>query len=151
MSARKADSVRQASHGDRALVAVESIGSVEALSGRSASTHWLQATKKAWVELWESDVSQAYGQHHLPAIYRLFDFRDAQARALALYRRQPMVDGSMGQPVSNPALATADKPEKSITALEDRLGLTPKAQAALGIAIGQHQDGGRAQQVGYWG
>ncbi len=136
---RKPLDQRQDNSPSRALMSVESVAGSVSLDVHPEHQHWLKATRTDWSELWESDVSQAYGRHHLPAIYRLFDFRDAQARALALYRRQPMVDGSMGQPVSNPALATADKLEKSITALEDRLGLTPKAQAALGIAIGQHQ------------
>lgn len=139
MVARKPDSTRQDTHRDRALVAVENIGGVAPLDVHPECSHWLKATKTDWADLWAADVSQAYGRQHLPAIYPLFDFRDAQARALGLYRSQPMVDGSMGQPVSNPALAAADKLEKSITALEDRLGLTPKAQASLGIAIGQHQ------------
>ncbi len=139
MVARKPDSTRQNPHRDRALMSVESVAGSVALVVHPEHQHWLKATRTDWSELWESDVSQAYGRQHLPAVYRLFDFRDAQARALALYRRLPMVVGSMGQPVSNPALGTADKLEKSIVALEDRLGLTPKAQASLGIAIGQHQ------------
>jgi hypothetical protein len=97
----------------------------------------LKSTKDQWVEYWRADVAAVLASHHVPALYRLFELRDAQQRALRIYKKQPMVDGSMKQPVVNPAMSTVQALEKDIRALEDRLGLTPKAQANLGIRIGQ--------------
>lgn len=127
---------RQDNRAGRELVRLSAVGSAVAIEAHKPRAAWLKATRDAWSDLWGSDVAKAIARHHLPAVYRLFDFRDAQTRALRLYSRQPMVDGSMGQPVSSPAMAVVQRLEKSIVALEDRIGLTPKAQANLGIAIG---------------
>lgn len=100
---------------------------------------WLKVTKDAWVEFWSSDVSAAVTAATRPAVERLFNLRDEQERAWRLYRKTPYVEGSTGQPRINPAFDAAMKLEGAITALEDRIGLTPKAMANLGIVIGQAQ------------
>ena len=98
---------------------------------------WLKEVREQWDVYWTTQVSALLAPHHVPALYRLFELRDAQGRALRIYKREPMVQGSQKQPVVNPAMATVQSLEKDIRALEDRLGLTPKAQASLGIKVGQ--------------
>lgn len=134
---RKAPGTRQDNSSSRALATVSQIRGGRQVEAPEARPVWLKATREAWDALWRSDVALAVGEHHLPAVFRLFELRDQQERAMRLYRRQPLVDGSQKQPVANPAMGTALSLERAITALEDRLGLTPKAQANLGIAIGQ--------------
>lgn len=138
---RKPEETRQDRSPGRALATVTSIAgrnSVVATKGApKPGTGWLSGTRTQWIEFWESEVAGILTATHLPAVYRLFELRDAQARALRLYKREPMVQGSMKQPVVNPAMGTVQALEKDIRALEDRLGLTPKAQANLGIAIGE--------------
>lgn len=107
------------------------------VEGEPAHQHWLKTTSDAWAAFWASDVAKVVTPEQTSAIRRLFDMKDVQFRAFERYRKQPYVDGSQGQPVTNPAFAEAMKLETAIVALEDRLGLTPKAQANLGIAIGQ--------------
>lgn len=98
---------------------------------------WRKATKDAWTEYWSSEVSQAAETVDLSGLRRLFTMRDMQAACWARYEADPYVDGSKGQPVANPALDDALKLERAIVALEDRLGLSPKARANLSMAIGQ--------------
>ncbi|HEY9015781.1 MAG TPA: P27 family phage terminase small subunit [Gemmatimonadales bacterium] len=136
---RKPEGTRQDNKPGRELATVHSIsGGQPAVEMEHRPTPgWLKATRDQWADFWEADVAKVLARHHVPALYRLFELRDAQARALRLYKKQPMVDGSMKQPVVNPAMSTVQALEKDIRALEDRLGLTPKAQANLGIQIGQ--------------
>lgn len=136
---RRPESIRQDNRPNRDLATVTSIvgSSPAAKKPHKPVPGWLKQTRDQWVEYWESDVAQIIAGHHVPAVYRLFELRDAQSRALRLYKQQPMVDGSMKQPVVNPAMATVQALEKDIRALEDRLGMSPKSQANLGIKIGQ--------------
>lgn len=100
---------------------------------------WRKATRDAWVSYWRSEVSAAAQDVDLPSLRRLFTMLDVQAQCWARYAAEPYVDGSKGQPVSNPALDDALKLERAVVALEDRLGLSPKARANLAISIGQAQ------------
>jgi hypothetical protein len=112
--------------------AQSAVPDVPAPSGR-----WLKASKEAWVDFWTSTVAGVVTTADMPGLLRLFEHRDLQARALSRYRRKPYVNGSTGQPVTNPAFGEAMKLESAAVALEDRLGLSPKARAALGIVFGQ--------------
>lgn len=100
-----------------------------------AGRSWRKAVTEAWDAFWAGDAAEVVQPEHHHAVRRLFDLRDLQARAFEQYRKRPFVDGSMGQPVTNPAFADAMKLEAAIVALEDRFGLTPKARANLGVAI----------------
>lgn len=135
---RKPDGQRVHNPPSRQLATVSQIaGTAPAAAGEHPPPMGLlKQTREQWDDFWDSDVSRVVGQHHLPALIRLFEMRDAQTRALRLYKKRPMVEGSMGQPVVNPSMGTVQALEKDIRALEDRLGLTPKAQASLGIQIG---------------
>ncbi len=113
---------------------------LRALPGRvipDPDTRWLKATKDGWSAFWAADLSGAVEDADLPVIRRLFGMRDDQARALSRWRKTPYIEGSQGQPRRNPAFDESQMLERSIVALEDRLGLSPKARASLGIAIGQ--------------
>lgn len=99
---------------------------------------WLAASKKAWVELWASEMVQAYNPvTDIPALRRLFGLRDQRERYQRLTDSDPVVEGSKGQPVSHPLLAEIQKLDPEIRQLEDRFGLNPKARASLGIKFGQ--------------
>lgn len=136
---RKPEGERQDNAPSRALATVTQITGGRTVASREhrPTPGWLKPTKDAWDDFWEADIAQLLAPHHMPTVYRLFELRDAQARALRIYKKSPMVEGSMKQPVVNPAMSTVQALEKDIRALEDRLGLTPKAQANLGIKIGE--------------
>lgn len=108
---------------------------------------WLAETKREWGELWSSNLAGRIEPTDHPAVRRLFGWRDkqirAERRATALRKvaaKEPLVEGSKGQLVANPMWGAADAAdaealhiETRIVALEDRLGLSPKARLALGL------------------
>jgi hypothetical protein len=94
----------------------------------------LPATGAQWAAFWASDVAQAIDQaSDLPAVERLFLLRDERARSFDVYSRQRTVSGSQGQPVLNPLAAVVRACDAEIRALEDRLGLNPRARLQLGL------------------
>ena len=98
---------------------------------------WLKATKQEWEAFFSSDLGGTVKGTSLPGLVRLFEMRDLQRRAWQRYKRRPYVDGSQRQPVANPAFGEAMTLERAIVALEDRYGVSLKAMANLGVAIGQ--------------
>lgn len=136
---RKRPDLTQSRGGERKRAALMPVAPMtpDASAPFAAPAAWRKATKDSWLAFWSSDVARVVSADHHHAIRRLFEMRDLQSRALDRYRKAPYADGSMGQPVTNPAFAEATKLETQIVALEDRLGLTPKAMANLGIAVGQ--------------
>jgi hypothetical protein len=102
-----------------------------------AATSWLKTTKQEWEALFSSDLGRTVDGTSLPGLMRLFEMRDLQRRAWIRYKRRPYVDGSQGQPVANPAFGEAMTLERAIVALEDRYGVSLKAMANLGVAVGQ--------------
>lgn len=131
---RKRPDQKQNHRGDRGLVVVDG-GKLD--GPPPADPKWMQGTCEAWDAYWSSQVAASVDGDETSVLRRLFDMRDRQARAWIRYDEQPYVDGSKGQPVANPALADALALERAILALEDRMGLSPKARANLGIAFGQ--------------
>lgn len=108
---------------------------------------WLPETRSEWAELWRSDLSRRIEPVDGPAVRRLFEWRDEQTRARRRAKvlrseaeKEATVVGSKGQPVANPLFSTADAAdaqalaiETRIVALEDRIGLSPKARLNLGV------------------
>lgn len=108
---------------------------------------WLADTADQWHELWDSELAAYIRATDMPALRRLFSWRDELVRSrrkARTYRKEaegaPLVPGSTGQMVANPLFALADKLddralsiESKIVALEDRLALSPKARLALGL------------------
>jgi hypothetical protein len=133
---------------NRATRDLEPVASVVAADfGPKPSSTWLKATVDQWVDLWASDLATQILDTDRPALVRLFDWRDEQARCRRRAKaardgadESPLVDGSKGQPVANPLYEIAkwndDEAlaiETRIVALEDRLALSPKARLTLGV------------------
>jgi phage terminase small subunit len=98
----------------------------------------LKATGARWATFWTSPVAAAADPvTDLPAVERLFRAYDEVERAGRAFRKQRIVPGSTGQPTLNPLGRYIAQLTSEITALEDRLGLTPKARLALGIQMGE--------------
>jgi hypothetical protein len=112
---------------------------VPASSHPSPPEGLLPQTHADWATLWDADVARAIQPHHLSAVRRLFRFRDQFERAMAIAETALVVKGSTGQMRSNPLLETAQRLDASILRLENELGLTPLAQARLGVATGSAQ------------
>jgi P27 family predicted phage terminase small subunit len=97
----------------------------------------LEVTCGEWLAFWTSALSEAVDQAtDLPVVRRLFRMRDEYRRADRAHREQRVVEGSMKQPVPSPGWKMMKDLEGQMVALEDRLGLSPKARAQLGITIG---------------
>lgn len=98
----------------------------------------LKVTRDDWDAYWSSPLAEAVEiGTDLPAIRRLFTLRDERERAYRGYRKERFVKGSQGQGVLNPLARHMSAMDTEIRQLEDRLGLTPKARAQLGIRIGK--------------
>lgn len=110
-------------------------------------TKELQAS---WRDYWISPLAAATDQgSKLAAATRLWQMYDMRDKHYEAYRVAPLVEGSQGQMVMNPLGRQLNQLETQINALEDRLGLNPKAQLALGIqwAAGQSQLADLADRV----
>lgn len=102
----------------------------------SPPTGLLKATREQWRKYWESPVAEAVDRSSdMPAVERLFQLCDERLRAYRGYRKERLVEGSQGQPVLNPLASVIQKCDQEIRALEDRLGLNPKARLQLGITM----------------
>jgi P27 family predicted phage terminase small subunit len=94
---------------------------------------WQPQTIEKWDMFWSSDVAHAVQSSDYPALERLFRLYDLEHRLHEAGAKQPIVVGSQGQPVANPALKQADALRSEIRQLEDRFGLNPSARARLGL------------------
>lgn len=102
----------------------------------SAPGYYLDITRKRWGAYWVSEFAQVVRVSQMPMIYRLFDRYDERERAMRVVRKQGrVVDGSQGQLVQHPLLKYIDSCDAAIVVLEDRLGLSPRGAAALGIGL----------------
>lgn len=101
-----------------------------------AHGRWFKATRVSWESFWSSDVARAVVPSDVEALYRLWHLRDQWERARRIVVRQPLVDGSQGQPVENPLAKRMDRIAGEIRQLEDRFGLTPSARARLNLTFG---------------
>ena len=133
---RKPAGQRQDNRPQRALVPVANPGFEGDVVAPTPRPKWLKATKASWADYWSSQVAGAVQGSDMHEVFRLFDFRDDQGRALARWRKNPYVTGSQGQPVANPAFAESMALEKAIVALEDRLGCSVKSRASVGVDFG---------------
>lgn len=144
MSARKSPERRQG-HQTKDVVVPAAVAAPVKLPSPERS--WLAATKADWKVFWESDLARFVRPTDRPAVKRLFRLRDQLVRAqrLAAELRElamenPVVPGSMGQQVANPMFRASDSAaaealalEPRVVALEDRIGLSPRARLALGV------------------
>ena len=126
----------------------ELVDQAPAVKPPAPAKEWLVVTANDWREFWVSDLARHVKPTDRPAVKRLFTLRDQLVRAQReeaklrkLAMADPIVKGSMGQKVANPMFRAADSAaavalalEPRIVALEDRLGLSPRARLALGVA-----------------
>lgn len=105
----------------------------DAIDTPAADASWLPDVVDEWHSFWSTDVAAAVRDSDLPALYRLWSLRDLQRKLFAVGAETPLVAGSQGQTVINPALRQADNLSAEIRQLEDRFGLTPAARARLGL------------------
>jgi P27 family predicted phage terminase small subunit len=89
-----------------------------------------------WESYWASDVSRAAQSSDHYALRRWIQAVDERDRLIGPVRDNPTVEGSQGQPVINPLAKRLGEVEKRISDFESEFGMTPKARAQLGIAIG---------------
>ena len=68
---------------------------------------------------------------------RLAGLKQLRLEAEAGLHGNPLVLGSQGQPVANPLARVVLGYDAEIRQLEDRLGLSPRARANLGISVGE--------------
>lgn len=98
--------------------------------------------RESWEGYWSSPIANATEQgSKLKIVTRLWQLYDLREKHYLLYRNNPLVKGSTGQPVINPLGKQMQALDSQILQMEDRLGLNPKAQLYLGVqwAQGQHQ------------
>jgi hypothetical protein len=72
-------------------------------------------------------------------VVRLFKLRANFEACLNFAAEEPQVVGSTGQVRPNPFFDTALKIEAALVRLENELGVTPKARAALGLTAASAQ------------
>lgn len=97
---------------------------------------FLASTKRQWDEFWASDLAGLIDQAQRPQVERLFWLRDELERARrAVTKQGRLVRGSQGQPVLNPLLKYIETVLREVRALEDRLGLSPRAKLQIGGAM----------------
>lgn len=102
----------------------------------AAPKDFLASTKRRWDVYWKSEFAKVVRESQLPMIYRLFDRYDERERTMLVVRKQGrFTTGSQGQIVLHPGLKYIDSCDAAIIILEDRLGLSPRGAAALGIGL----------------
>lgn len=113
-------------------------GDVPALPSTANGPRLLKATQQWWKQVWTSPVASSWeAESDRPVVERLAKLHDDRERAVRSYRKQPLVEGSMGQPVLNPLRSVVAECDKEIRQLEDRLGLSPMARLKLGVTFGE--------------
>lgn len=105
---------------------------------RLAGVKPLDQTVSAWDRLWHSDVVSVVDlKSDMESVVRWASLLDERERAFRAFRRKRLVEGSMGQPTLNPLWSVVRGCDSELRALEDRIGLTPKARLQLGITYGE--------------
>lgn len=90
-----------------------------------------------WSAYWASDLAAAtYAPTNNPALLRLFHMYEEEATIAQLCREEPMLVGSQGQPVANPAWRILAGLRKEMRLVEDRFGFSPRSRLGLGIEPG---------------
>jgi hypothetical protein len=93
--------------------------------------------REDWDLYWSSPAGAAARPEDKPAVERLFKLRAHFEASIQIASNEPKVEGSTGQMRPNPFYDTALKLEAAILRLENELGVTPKARAALGLTAAQ--------------
>lgn len=98
----------------------------------------LTSTREAWDRFWSSNVAELVEtDSDLGAVLRWAELLDERERAASAFRSLRLVEGSQGQLVLNPLWGVVRSCDTELRALEDRLGMTPKARLQLGVTFGE--------------
>lgn len=91
-----------------------------------------------WRQYWRSEVARlADPVIDRPCVERWIRCLDQYEQILPQVTAEPLVPGSMGQPVLNPLAGFAQQLLAEIRRAEQELGLTPLARLRLGITLGE--------------
>jgi hypothetical protein len=93
----------------------------------------LDSVAEEWEVFWSSPTAKAIRREHLPVVRRLFELRAHRDALMRVAAEEPLVAGSSGQIRTHPAYSTIATLEGIVRQLENELGLTPRALAALGL------------------
>lgn len=97
-----------------------------------------KATREFWNAYWSSELAAAtHADTDLPSFRRLAQNYTLINKLRRATEREPLVEGSMGQPVAHPGFAVLARVEAETRQLEDRFGCNPKARLNLGLKLGQ--------------
>lgn len=102
---------------------------------------WRPETKVRWAAYWNDPVALAVSDVDKLLVDRYFAYADEWERSLRAYKRRRFVPGSNEQPVLNPLGRFCLELETKMSALEDRLGISPLARSKLGIAFQEVRKG----------
>ncbi|MGE0796547.1 MAG: P27 family phage terminase small subunit [Acidimicrobiia bacterium] len=98
----------------------------------------LAETAEAWERLWTAPVAAVLDlRSDLDTVIRWASLLDEREKAMRGYRRHRLVEGSTGQPRLNPLWQVVKACDVELRALEDRMGLSPKARLQLGITYAE--------------
>lgn len=92
-------------------------------------------TRRAWKALWEDPVSRALSVVDRELVVRWAEGLDDWIGALAKGREEPVVVGSVGQPVKSPHFDIAKDAMAIVLECEKQIGVGALNRARLGIAI----------------
>lgn len=125
-------------HGHHHPEVVELVTSIPGMEVPDPPGGLLKVTEADWFAFWESPVAAATSAVDLPALRRLFTYRDELTRAMNAVRksRQRVVEGSRGQATLHPLLAHVQHMEQAVARLETECGCTPMSRARLGVQVG---------------
>jgi P27 family predicted phage terminase small subunit len=88
-----------------------------------------------WETYWDDRVAQVHTPVDKVILVRWITELDRYFKLLAVADQQPIVTGSQGQPVENPAYGTAHRSLAAVQYCEKQLGIGPLHRSALGIAV----------------
>lgn len=117
---------RNGRRADLAVVAGERVEAPEGLS-EHALTYW--------DAYWSDSVAQVQTKVDRVILVRWITELDRYFKLLKIADAQPIVSGSQGQPVENPAYQTAHRALSAAQYCEKQLGIGPLHRSALGIAV----------------
>jgi len=141
MSVRKRPDQRKGKAGttrDFGVVARRTLSEIPALPEKLNGVRPLAETTEAWNRLWASPVASVVDlASDREAVVRWASLLDERERAFRAFRRKRIVEGSNEQPVLNPLWGVVKACDSELRALEDRIGLSPKARLQLGITYAE--------------
>jgi hypothetical protein len=101
-------------------------------------TPLLPEAARWWRTIWRSRPAAAWDREaDLGTLTRYILMFDSWLRLDGLYAAAPIVKGSKGGLVENPAGVAARRLDAALKAFEDRYGLQPRARIALGLAMSE--------------